>query len=115
MKKLTTSQVNKLSSEKKIDYIIDQLERIDQAVNPSFFHRLISWFGSHWFLLLVLAAMSYFGWQLWDEVRAMLEFMEKMNQSIDQVQTEFGEVKGQVEDVRIRVSEAFRGIQFWKN
>lgn len=115
MKKLTAAQVKKLSSEKKIDYIIDQLEKIDHAVNPSFLHRLISWFGSHWFVLLILGTLTYFGLQLWDEIQAILDFMEKMNTSIDNVQTEFGEVKTQVQDVQTRVSEAFRGIQFWKN
>lgn len=114
MKKLTSAQVKKLSSDKKIDYIIDQLERIDHAVNPSFFRQIIAWFFSHWFLLLFLAVLAYFGLQLWEEIQALLDFMERMNTSINNVQTEFGEVKTQVEDVRTRVSEAFRGIQFWK-
>ena len=114
MKKLKPDQIKKLSTDKKINYIIDQLEKIDRAVNPSFIKQLTTWFGSHWFIVLVLAGISYFGLQLWDEVQAILDFMDRMNQSVDSIQGEFAEVKGQVEDVKVRVSEAFDGLKFWR-
>ena len=114
MKKLKAKDVKKLSTDKKIDYIIDQLEKIDGAVNPSFVKRLIGWAGNHWFLVLALGGLTYFGIQLWDEVQALLGFVDGINQSIDSVQAEFTEVKSDVTNIKTRMSETIEGFKFWK-
>jgi len=89
-------ELQNLTDSEKIDYLINQVERIDRAVNPPVWKSSLRWFATNFWTLLFLAIIGYFLWQVWEVVQA--------------VQTKVITLQTQVDGMKLGVAEQFKSL-----
>lgn len=103
-----------MTDSQKIDYLLEKIERIDATINPPLWKKFLGWCISHWLIVLVLGGLLYSTLQMWDEIQTLIAFVHKVNDSVENVQQGFTDVKGQVNNITETLGKTVEGFKFWK-
>ncbi len=52
--------------EKKVDFLIHQVDRLNQTINPPVWKKILRWVWRHWFTLAMLLLVGFIAWNAWD-------------------------------------------------
>jgi len=94
-------QFDHLNNTEKLDLILRKIDRIERKIVPPIWKAPLSWFMTHWFLVLTMGGLIWGMWHLWDEIQTIMRFVEGINTSVDSMKTgfnDFGSGAGKVTD-----------------
>lgn len=95
--------IQSMSPEEKIDFLIEKVQKIERTVNPPLWKVLGKWALAHIPLLIAIGLLGYAIWVLRDEIQTMMVISER-------VQTEYTEIKSLYGEIK----ETVQSLKFWK-
>ena len=108
-------ELENLSTEEKIDYLIKKIEQIDKTVNPPFWKTFLKWFLSHFWTWLILGVLAYFMWQVWEMVQAVQAQIDAVTTSMDSFKVSVGDqFKGLGEALDSITNFDINQLKFWE-
>ena len=77
-----------LSLEEKIDYLIEKVDKINNTVNPPLWKMLLLWCWNHFFLLIGIGILGYFTWKIWEIVEHLMTQTQAVQDQFSVLQTQ---------------------------
>jgi hypothetical protein len=93
-------KIEEMSTEEKIDFLIEKVQRIDRTVNPPLWKVIGKWCLLHIPLLIGLGLVAYMIWIMRDEIRAMIVLAQQVETQYSEMKTLYGEIQQTVESLK---------------
>jgi|GEM_PF-1353581 hypothetical protein len=77
--------------EEKVDFLIQQVDRLNQTINPPLWKKLLRWVWRHWFTIAILLVVGFVAWNAWEALQALnakiAEIQAMPAQAINEIQS----------------------------
>lgn len=69
--------------EEKLDQILSRIKKIENRVNPPFYHIVIKWIFQHFLIVFFLILITFVVWKIWGIVDNLVEVIDQTKVQID--------------------------------
>jgi hypothetical protein len=96
--------------EKKVDFLILQVDRLNKTINPPIWKKAVRWIWRHWFTITILLVIGFIAWNAWEEFQIL-------NAKIEEIQAMPSRAIGEIQSLPGRATEslwdAVEKVKFW--
>ena len=96
--------------EEKVNFLIGQVDRLNQTINPPAWKKLVRWIVQHWFTIAMLVVVGFIAWNAWE---AFLSLSAK----IAEIQAMPSQAIGEIKSLPGRATESLWNtvdrVKFW--
>ncbi len=96
--------------EKKIDFLILQVDRLNHTINPPIWKKVLKWVWRNWLTIAMLLVVGFIAWNAWEAFQTLTE-------KIAEIQAIPSRALGEIQSLPIRATEtlwdAVERVRFW--
>jgi hypothetical protein len=59
--------------EEKVNFLIGQVDRLNQTINPPVWKKVVRWIWRHWLTIAMLIVVGFIAWNAWEAFQALTE------------------------------------------